>query len=126
MSELARPFQGLRVLLVEDEPGLQEALTLALELEGFDVIRASDGREALARLNSGPDLIITDYMMPRMNGVELIERLRADSATVEIPVLLMSAALPRHVDSSKADAFLPKPITMENLLTAVAKLLTPA
>jgi CheY-like chemotaxis protein len=126
MNERASSIESRRILLVEDEPGLQEALTLTLQLEGFEVVRASDGREALARLKIQPDLIITDYMMPRMNGLELIEHVRSRSAFDDVPILLMSAALPREVDRSVADAFLPKPITIKRLLETVNSLLTPA
>lgn len=126
MNERASSIESRRILLVEDEPGLQEALTLTLQLEGFEVVRASDGREALARLKIQPDLIITDYMMPRMNGLELIEHVRSRSAFDDVPILLMSAALPREVNRSVADAFLPKPITIKRLLETVNSLLTPA
>lgn len=126
MSDRTPSAEGRRILLVEDEPGLQEALTLTLELEGFEVARASDGREAVTRLKIQPDLIITDFMMPRMNGVELIEHIRSRPAFDEVPILLMSAALPREVDRSIAEAFLPKPITIKRLLETVNGLLMPA
>jgi CheY-like chemotaxis protein len=123
MNEVAPPAEGRRILLVEDEPGLQQALALTLELEGFEVVRANNGREALTRLDAGPDLIITDYMMPRMNGLELIKQIRSRPELAHIPILLTSAALPRDVDSSLADAFLPKPMTISRLLETIAALL---
>jgi CheY-like chemotaxis protein len=126
MNDPTRSVECRRILLAEDEPGLQEAFTLTLELEGFEVVRASDGREAVTLLETLPDLIITDYMMPRMNGLKFIEHIRSRPAFDDVPILLMSAALPRDVDETIADAFLPKPVTITRLLNTVNSLLTPA
>jgi CheY-like chemotaxis protein len=126
MTDRTRSTEGRRILLVEDEPGLQEALTLTLEMEGFEVARASDGREAVTRLKIQPDLIITDYMMPRMNGLELIEHVRSIAGFDDVPILLMSAALPREIDPAIADAFLSKPVTVKALMRTVNSLLIPA
>ncbi len=124
MSELRPPGATRRILLAEDEPGLQEAMALALEMEGFEVIRAYDGKDALARLPKVQvHLIISDFMMPRMNGIEMIEALRQDSAYDQVPILLLSAALPHYVNSGVADAFLQKPIVVNQLLETVAHLL---
>ena len=115
------------VLLVEDEPGLQEAIALALEIEGFDVVRASNGREALVHLaTSQPDLIVTDYMMPSMNGAEMINEIRSDGALARVPILLISASLPKYVDKKIADAFLPKPIGVSQLVNTIEELLDEA
>lgn len=123
MNDLKEVLTGLRVLLVEDEPGLQEVFTLILELEGAEVLRASDGREGLAYLPDWrPDLIVTDYMMPRMNGLQLIEQIRARAEFADVPILLLSAALPKHVDGAIADAFLAKPVTVKRLITTAYKL----
>lgn len=123
MSDADRTLETISVLLVEDEPGLQEAFAIILELEGCSVVRASDGREALTRLaNFRPDIIVTDYMMPRMTGAELISHVRNNNGLADLPILLMSAALPRHVDKRKANLFLPKPVDVETLLNAVRSL----
>lgn len=123
MNEDAGRLQGLSVLLAEDEPGLQEAFTIILELEGCEVWRANDGKEALTLLSDEqPALIISDYMMPRMNGEELIHSIRARPECAGIPILLMSAALPKHVDRAIADLFLAKPVNMTLLLDAVHRL----
>lgn len=115
-------LEAQRVLLVEDDPGLQEAFALMFELQGCAVLRASDGREALELFGMRPDLIVTDYMLPYMNGVELIKHVRANAGLANIPILLMSASLPQYVDRSIADAFLPKPIGMAQLLEVSADL----
>ena len=70
-----------------------------------------------------PDLIITDYMMPYMNGLEMISRIRANTTLARIPVLLMSAAIPPSADTSQADAFLAKPAGLPQLLELITLLL---
>lgn len=114
------------ILLVDDEPGLIAALAMLLEEEGYRVITAQHGGEALERLREQrPDLVITDYMMPYLNGLELSRRLRAEPEWRAIPILLMSAALPGEVDSREyADAYLPKPTDLMELFEVVERLVS--
>ena len=80
------------VLVVDDESHIRRILTLQLERAGFVVECASDGQEALdAIADRKPDLVITDFQMPRMDGLDLCSALRENSATAEIPVLLLTA-----------------------------------
>lgn len=126
MNEAELASDRRRILLVEDEPGLQEALALVLESEGFDVTRANDGREALESLSrSHPDLIVTDYMMPHLNGVDMIRRIRANPKHAGIPVLLMSAALPESALQKLADAALQKPASISLFISVINRLLHP-
>lgn len=82
----------VRLLLADDEPGTRAALELALD-PAYEVLTAADGAEALEVARTGhPDVIILDLMMPRLNGFQVLERLRADPATAEVPVLLVSAS----------------------------------
>lgn len=113
------------ILLVDDEPSILFTLSLLLEEEGWQVMTAGHGREALDRLyQQRPDLIITDYMMPYVTGVELIAAIRAEPLWVDIPVLLMSAALPAGIDPTQlADAFLAKPASLEQLFAEISRLL---
>src|SRR4051812_18505440 len=77
-----------RVLLVEDAPFLRYAFGRLLRLHGFEVLEANDGLDALEHVNDfQPDLVVTDLMMPVMDGVELIRRLREDPRTAELPIL---------------------------------------
>lgn len=96
------------VLVADDEPAVLEVLSQVVEDLGHDVIRARDGVEALelARTHR-PRLVVTDHMMPRLSGVELCRRLRADEALKEVPVILLSAVLPQG--APEASAFLHKP-----------------
>ncbi|MCA1620295.1 MAG: diguanylate cyclase [Acidobacteria bacterium] len=83
----------LSVLVVDDEPDKRLLLAFALENEGYQVFTAEDGAEGLAAVESyQPDLIVTDVMMPRMDGYEMIRRVRANPQTKFIPVIIQSAA----------------------------------
>jgi two-component system phosphate regulon response regulator PhoB len=125
MSKVPEARQPRHVLLVEDEPGLQEVMAAVLMAEGYAVTVARDGEQGLVRLaESRPDLVITDYMMPQMDGIEMIRRIRADPAYADMPILLVSAALIRDV-RPLADGFLRKPISIDQLQATIAQLLAP-
>ena len=80
------------VLLVEDEPAQQEVLAYNLEAEGFRVQRASDGEEALLLIReAAPDLIVLDWMLPNLSGIEVCRQLKTKSETRAIPILMLSA-----------------------------------
>ncbi len=80
------------VLVVEDEPDLGELLRDLLELQGYRALLAYDGVEGVAlAVAERPDVVLTDVMMPRMDGLELIERLRRNPDTRATPVIVMSA-----------------------------------
>ncbi|MDZ5461096.1 response regulator [Azohydromonas lata] len=116
----------LRILVVDDELSNAEVLALILHEEGFQVTVAGDGRQALERIDeAAPELLITDYMMPGMNGMELARAVRQLPQYRNVPVLLMSGAaastLSTHAKSF--DAFLRKPFDIEALLKAVELLL---
>lgn len=84
--------ETLRVLLVEDAPFLRYAFARLLRLQGFEVHEANDGREALDCLaDFRPHLVLTDLMMPVMDGVELIRRIRADPSKAELPIVAITA-----------------------------------
>jgi len=94
---------------------------MLLESEGFDVVEAHHGGAALERVKEAePDLIVTDLMMPVMSGRDLIERLRSDPKTAEIPILVLSAN--RNIEVAGADASLPKPFEIEALLDTARSL----
>ncbi|MBP9114712.1 MAG: response regulator [Acidimicrobiia bacterium] len=79
------------VLVIDDEPSLRNAMALKLSSRGYEVFQAADGREGLElALKSLPDVIVSDLMMPNMNGAELIDALKAVDSTRHIPVIVLS------------------------------------
>lgn len=118
--------QDTAILLVEDEENLHEALKLNLELEGYQVVSAMDGMQALKALQSQYfDLMILDIMLPEMDGIEVLERIRIQNN--ELPVLILSAknsSADRILGLKKgADDYLTKPFNLEELLLRVQKLI---
>jgi two-component system alkaline phosphatase synthesis response regulator PhoP len=124
MSE--RKYQ---ILLVEDEEHLHEALKLNLELEGYEVSSAMDGKKALDTLqNAVFDLIILDIMLPSVDGFTIIEKLRLNNNQTPILVLSAKNSSFNRVQGLKlgADDYLNKPFNLEELLLRVAKLIQKA
>lgn len=120
-----RPGSGSRVLLVDDEFSTAEVLALLLAGEGFQVTTAANGAQALERLDeAAPDLLVSDFMMPGMNGAQLIRMIRALPRYESLPVLLISGApetaLRRY--DVEYQAFLRKPFGLEGFLNAVRRL----
>jgi CheY-like chemotaxis protein len=116
-----------RILVVDDELSNAEVLALILHEEGFQVMVAGDGRQALERIEeAAPDLLITDYMMPGMSGVDLARAVRQLPRHRNLPVLLMSGAAASMLNAQAGDynAYLRKPFDIEVLLRAVQSLLT--
>lgn len=114
------------VLIVEDEYGNAEVLQLLLEAEGYRVAAASNGKAALELLaGEKPVLILSDFMMPRMNGAELGDAVRRNPALCHIPFVFMSATSEDVVRRSfrDYDAFLVKPFEIDNLLAVAARLI---
>ncbi|HEX4340928.1 MAG TPA: response regulator [Polyangiaceae bacterium] len=109
------------ILLADDEYAALEVLELLLRGEGFDVVTASDGVEALEVVAARQvDLVITDFKMPRMDGVELCARLQADPRSSSIPILMTSATyVLEKTPPPGVVAFIPKPIRWPVLLEKV-------
>jgi CheY-like chemotaxis protein len=114
----------IKVLLVDDERCLLEALSYLLSEEGFQVATAFNGREALDLLATAPaDVVISDIMMPVMDGWQLLEALRGSPGTRDIPVILMTAA-PGHVGGNDSGMrVLRKPFGMDVLLNEIRRVL---
>ncbi len=112
-----------RVLIVDDEFGIVEALTDVLGDEGLAVSTARNGRDALKRVTEAkPDLVICDYMMPLMDGIELIDQLKKLGSTA--PVVLMTAVRLDQLPSElEVAAILHKPFSLDDLLELVRRLL---
>ncbi|WZP00027.1 response regulator [Isosphaeraceae bacterium EP7] len=113
-----------RVLLVEDAPFLRYAFGRLLRMQGFEVREANDGRDALnCLIDFHPHLILTDLMMPVMNGFELIRQLRADPSTASLPIVAITAdatdSAERQARQAGAMDVITKPI---DLLALIARL----
>ena len=114
------------ILVVEDEPSIANLLTLALALEGYRVDVAGDGRAALARLAEEPyDLVLSDVMLPHLDGLALARAMGADPALRAIPLILMSAVHQPLDEDVRHAAFLAKPFDLTHLLGTVARVLGP-
>lgn len=116
------------VLVVDDEYGIVEVLVLALEDAGYRVVSAADGRQGLERLAEiRPDLVLLDFMMPRMDGPAMAEAMRDDPAHREIPILMMSAVGEVAVRARFAGyrAFVHKPFRIRTVVDLVVRLIGP-
>lgn len=110
-----------RILIVDDEPDLRGMVRLILELAGYEVVEAHHGGAALQRISEERvDLVITDVMMPVMNGTELIDRLRDDPQGANLPIIVLSAS-PHSV--KRADHVMRKPFAPAELRQIAADLL---
>lgn len=115
---------GKLVLVVDDEFDVLSAYTMLFEFRGFRVRTAGNGAEALAAIAlERPDIVVSDLMMPVMDGTQLCLRLRADPALRDIPFILASAGIPRKDIAVPYDTFFKKPIRFEVLLEEIDKLI---
>lgn len=118
------------ILIVEDIPNVQELLAVTLRFKGYQVNTANNGVEALESIEKEfPALIITDILMPKMDGYSLVHRLRSDPQKRKIPVIFLSATYVTPEDkafalSLGAVRFLEKPVDTEDFLLTVAEVLT--
>jgi CheY-like chemotaxis protein len=116
-----------RIMVVEDDDTIRQLITVNLELEGFEVVTATDGMEALERVKSlAPDVVTLDVMMPRLDGWETAARLRADEETRHIKLVLLSARA-QQADLQRGeqigvDAYLTKPFDPDQLIDIVRRL----
>ena len=116
-----------RILIVEDEPAMVAGLRDNFEYEGYEVISAGDGVQGLERaLSENPDLVVLDVMMPFMDGFEVLRTLKANPATAEIPVIMLTAKA-QDADvfrgwQSGVDCYLTKPFNPMELLTFVKRI----
>ena len=108
------------ILVVDDEPPIINLLTMLLDDEGYGVLPAGDGLAALEVLaRTAVDVVITDVMMPRLDGVGLVRTMRARTAWRSIPAILLSAAEPPALDGLGPCTFVAKPFDLTALLEAV-------
>lgn len=117
-----------RVLVVDDSVSMRQMTGMILKGAGFEPVEAGDGQEALEKLTDDTMLVITDFNMPRMNGVELIKAIRGGSVAKRVPILMITT---ESEDNKKqqgreagATAWIVKPFTKEQLLATLNKIVT--
>ena len=116
-----------KILVVDDEVPLARSLSVLLERKGYDVTTTYDGRHALDEIEKArPDLVVMDYEMPRLDGIELSTLLRDDAATRDIPILLATTASTIDLEQVMrlANGFLVKPYQKEILFDCIRHLVT--
>jgi len=117
-----------KILVVDDEPTIVRLMEFILARQGHEMIVAVNGEEALEKIQSQhPDLLLLDIMMPRIDGYEVAQRLRADPATAALPIIMLSAKA-QDEDIRKGvevgvDEYVTKPFTPDHLVQVVTKYL---
>ncbi|HET9527034.1 MAG TPA: response regulator [Pyrinomonadaceae bacterium] len=118
------PGKNQCVLLAEDDPALRRYLQVVLERAGYRVVSAADGLEAMKFLLSATvDVVVTDAVMPNLDGYQLCRFMRSSKHLSHLPVILLSALDPRNAthESEQVDVFLSKPVSPEDLLSSIVE-----
>ena len=116
-----------KILVVDDERHIVRLIQVNLERQGYNVVTAHDGKEALEKVASEkPDLVVLDVMMPYMDGFEVLRNLRRDPATAELPVIMLTAKA-QDQDVLRGwqegvDMYLTKPFNPQELITFVKRI----
>lgn len=119
---------AIKVLVVDDDEVIRQLISINLEMDGYQVMEAVDGLDALEKVKDfAPDVITLDVMMPRLDGWGTAERLRADPATAGIKIILLTARaqesdVRQGKGSDLVDDYVTKPFEPDALMQAVAKL----
>ena len=117
------------ILVVDDDPVILQLLQVNFEMEGFNVITAADGQQGVDRTRADrPDVVVSDVMMPKMSGIELVAELKGDPDTAGIPILLLTAKA-QQADigagmDAGADDYVTKPFEPLDLVDRVNRLLS--
>jgi len=117
-----------RILVVDDEAHILHVVSLKLRNAGYEVITAADGEEGLAlAIEQRPDLLITDFQMPYMNGIELCARLKADERTADLPAIMLTAhgfsLSNQQTENTNIAAIISKPFSPRQILIQVQELI---
>lgn len=112
------------ILIVDDEEPVRGFLAQVLTEDGYDVCLATHGRQALELVDQErPDLVLSDVMMPVLNGVELCRLLKARADTKDVPVILMTSAGRKAADGTGCDAYISKPFDLIDVEALIERLL---
>jgi len=116
-----------RILVVDDEPDILKVIAVRLKAQGYEILTAVDGKEALDLIQQQrPDLVLLDLRLPVMDGYEVCRRMKSDDDLKDIPVIILTATVPeklaQKMEELKANDYMTKPFIPENLLEKVKKL----
>ena len=119
---------GQQVLIVDDSVSIRQSLRYVVEHEGYDVIEASNGKEALSVIQPTTKLVITDINMPEMNGIDFIKAVRAGSPPVKtVPIIILTtesqADMKQKGKEAGATAWIVKPFPPEEIVSAIKRLI---
>ena len=115
------------ILVVDDEEDTRKALKLILELEGYDVITASNGKECLKRLNNNVNLILLDIMMPVLDGWGVVTKMKTNQKLKNIPIIMLTVKSGKEdydkAKSFKVEDYIVKPFETDRLISKVKRFL---
>lgn len=116
-----------KVLITEDEPNIVESLTFILKRAGYEVAVVTDGEATMQWLQTErPDVMILDLMVPKLNGFEVLKRVKGDPELASVPVLVLSAKGQAHdrrlVEEIGAEAFITKPFSNHDIIEQIGRL----
>lgn len=116
-----------RIMTVDDSASVRQMVAFTLKGEGYDVVEAVDGKDALAKLSGPIDMIVTDLNMPNMNGIDLIKNVRAQAQYKFIPIVMLTtesqAGKKQEGKAAGATGWIVKPFKPEQLIAVVKKVL---
>ena len=117
-----------KILIADDSPNIREILKMSLETDGYSVVLAEDGEQALAMVtDEKPDLVIIDVMMPKVNGFQVCRRVKTERATHDVPVIMLTAKSGQQDvywgKDCGADEYITKPFSTKDLAKTIARLL---
>jgi len=127
LPEKEDPFMARKILAVDDEKHIVRLIQVNLERQGYDVVTAFDGKEALQKVEAErPDLVVLDVMMPYMDGFEVLQNLKRNPSTRDIPVIMLTAKA-QDADvfkglQSGVDLYLTKPFNPMELISFVKRI----
>jgi CheY-like chemotaxis protein len=128
---IEQPASNQPILVVEDEPDTAELVKLILQEKGYQVVHAADGHDALNKISSmpPPSLVLLDIQLPHVDGITILETIRATPTWQDVPVVLLTAVVDplciRQAVSIRVQDYLLKPFKRDSLLKCIARTLTP-